>query len=109
MKAKRILFDIVGPALITGWAATAIYNAAAGQSGLGALGALQEDVDTLSAEVSALRAKRLVMEQHADQLNSASLDPDLVDERIRGVLGFSRDGDIIISNHELKRAIAAQN
>ena len=37
----------------------------------------------------------------ADLLNSKSLDPDLAEERIRAVLGYSREGDVVIPRREI--------
>ncbi len=96
------------PALILCWAAVFIYNAAAGDSGFGALAALKEEVDAKAADVDAVRARRIELERRADQLSSRSLDPDLADERIRAILGYVREGDVVISQQELERALEAQ-
>ncbi len=101
----RFLIDIVAPALILFWAGIFIYNAAAGQSGFGALSALNREVDAKAAEVDALRARRLSLEKVADQLASKSLDPDLAEERIRKILGYARQGDVIVTAQELEEAL----
>ena len=103
----RFLIDIVAPALILCWAAIFIYSAAAGQSGFGALSALNREVETKAADVDALRARRIALEKNANQLASKSLDPDLAEERIRKILGYVRDGDVVITAHELEEALAA--
>ena len=59
----RFLIDIVAPALLLCWAAIFIYSAAAGQSGFGALSALNREVETKAAEVDALRARRIAGEE----------------------------------------------
>lgn len=59
----------------------------------------------IGKEVDLLRARREALEKRADLLNSKSLDPDLVDERIRSILGYSREGDIVITRQELDRAL----
>ncbi len=101
----RFLIDIVAPALILCWAAIFIYSAAAGQSGFGALSALNREVEGRAAEVDALRARRIALEKNADQLASKSLDPDLAEERIRKILGYTRDGDVIVTAGELEEAL----
>ncbi len=101
----RFLIDIVAPALILCWAAIFIYSAAAGQSGFGALSALNREVEEKAAEVDALRARRIALEKNADQLASKSLDPDLAEERIRKILGYTREGDVIVTARELEEAL----
>jgi cell division protein FtsB len=105
MLRARFFFDIVLPALVLCWAAMFIYNAAAGDSGFGALSALNRDVDSKTAEVDALRARRIELEKRADQLSSRALDPDLADERIRAILGYAREGDVVISRDALESAL----
>lgn len=102
----RFLIDIVGPALLACWAVLFIYKAAAGQSGFGALSVLEDEVEVKAAEVEALRERRMALEKHANQLNSKSLDSDLAEERIRSVLGYTREGDIVVSREELEKALA---
>lgn len=101
----RFFTDIVLPALVLCWAAIFIYSAAAGQSGFGALAALKRELAEKSETVDTLRARRIALEKHADQLSSKSLDPDLADERIRAILGYAREGDVIVSREALDRAL----
>jgi len=105
MLSKQFLFGVVVPALMMCWAATIIYSAVAGNAGYGALTRLEADVEAKAEEVDALRTRRETLQQRADQLNSKSLDPDLVDERIRAVLGYSAEGDVVISRKTLKDAL----
>lgn len=101
----RFLIDIVAPALILCWAAIFIYSAAVGQSGFGALSELNREVESRAAAVDALRARRIALEKNANQLASKSLDPDLAEERIRKILGYVRDGDVVVTEAELERAL----
>lgn len=103
----RFLIDVVAPALILCWAAIFIYSAAAGQSGFGALSTLNRDVEAKTEMVDALRARRIALEKNADQLASKSLDPDLAEERIRKILGYVREGDIVVTAQELDEALGA--
>lgn len=103
----RFLTDIVAPALILCWAAIFIYSASAGQSGFGALAGLKREINEKTADVDALRARRIDLERHADMLASKSLDPDLAEERIRKILGYVREGDVVVTAQELEEALAA--
>ena len=107
MLRTRFIFEIVAPSLILCWAATLIYTAAFGETGYGALKALNGDLEQKQAAFDALQMRRMALEKRANQLNSKSLDPDLVDERIRSVLGYSRDGDVVVSRAEIARALKA--
>lgn len=102
----RFLIDVVAPALILCWAAIFIYSAAAGRSGFGALSALNRDVEAKAEMVDALRERRIALEKNADQLASKSLDPDLAEERIRKILGYVREGDVVVTAQELEEALA---
>lgn len=102
----RFFTDVAAPALLLSWAVLFIYNAAAGDSGFGALAKLEEEVEVKAAEVEALRERRMSLETHANLLNSKSLDSDLAEERIRSILGYAREGDTIISREELEKALA---
>ncbi len=107
MLRSRFFVDVIAPALCVCWAAVFIYSAIAGEAGYGTLAELQVELQEKSAEVEALRARREALEKRANLLNSKSLDPDLVDERVRSVLGFSAEGDIIIPRDEISRLIDA--
>jgi len=109
MLRTRFLFEIVAPALILSWAATLIYSAAFGETGYGALAALNVEREEKQAAFDALQARRMALEKRADLLSSKSLDPDLVDERIRSVLGYSRKGDVVVSREEIARALKARS
>lgn len=106
MLRSSFLFGVLFPALMMCWAAVFIYNAVASDTGYGALLSLQSEVAAKTAEVDALRARRMALEKKADLLSSRSLDPDMIDERIRTVLGYARDGDIVVSRRELDRLLA---
>lgn len=105
MLSIRFLLDVVAPSVLLCWAAILISNAAVGESGFRALSLLDTEADELSAEVDTLRTRRLALEKRANQLNSKSLDPDLVDERIRAILGYSQEGDIVVTREQLERAL----
>lgn len=105
----RFLLNIVAPALLLGWAAISFYSAVMGQSGFGALERLETKVEARAAEVDAIRATRIALEKRADMLNSKSLDPDMADERIRAILGYAREGDVVISREDLKNALNTAN
>jgi cell division protein FtsB len=103
--AVKLLFDAVLPALAVLWAGVFAFDAVVGPTGLRALRAARAEVALKRAEVEALTARREALERTANQLNRRSLDPDMLDEKIRSVLGYAAEGDIVIPRDELDRML----
>lgn len=101
----RFLFDIAFPALVMCLTAILVYSAVVSDTGYRALAELRKDAAAKAATLDGLEARRMELEKRADLLNSKSLDPDLLDERIRAVLGYSREGDVVITRRELDRLL----
>ncbi len=98
--------DVVAPALFACWIAWLAYTAVAGAAGIRALGDLKSDIAARRVELAKLTAQREALARRADLLSPKSLDPDMVEERIRAVLGYARDGDLVIPRSELDRLLA---
>jgi cell division protein FtsB len=99
------LIDVVLPALAVFWAAFIAFDAVAGPTGVRALRDARAEVAVKRVEVAALTARRERLERTANQLNRRSLDPDMLDEKIRSVLGYAAEGDIVIPRDELDRML----
>ena len=104
----RFLLDIAFPALVMCLTGILLYGAVASDTGYRALNQLRDEAETKTAELDALQERRRELEKRADLLNSKSLDPDILDERIRAVLGYSREGDVVISRRELDRLLSEE-
>lgn len=100
-----LIFEIILPVLLVGWAFILTYSAVASDTGFRASAALNSEIDAKIESLGELRERRLALERRADQLNSRSLDPDLADEKIRLILGYSRDGEVIVPRAELEKAL----
>lgn len=98
----RFLADVILPAFFMCWIAYFSYDAIASATGLRALRDLEAKAAEKEAEVAALTAERRRLEIVARQLNPRSLDPDMAEEKIRTVLGFVEEGDIVIPRRELE-------
>lgn len=72
------------------------FAALQGEHGLFSLLKVEAEERRLSEELSALRAEREVIENKTRRLSSGSLDPDLLDEQARKVLGLGRADEIIV-------------
>lgn len=109
MLRPRFLLEIAFPALVMCLTAVLLYGAVVSDTGYGALAELKDEAAEKEAVLEGLQTRRIELEKRADLLNSKSLDPDLLDERIRAVLGYSREGDVVISRRELDRLLESRN
>ena len=100
---KRFLLEIAGPALFVCWIAYISYGAIAGASGFQTLQKLEQVAAEKTVEVDLLIARRTALERRANMLNPASLDPDMIDERIRAVLGYVEESDVVLPRTEVQR------
>ena len=105
---KRFFFEVAAPALAVCWTAYIGFGAMAGASGYYALRSLEADALSLKQETTALTEKRAALARRADKLNPRSLDMDMVDERVRAILGYTHVGDVVLPRNELHRLKASQ-
>lgn len=103
--SSRLLLDVVAPAFFICWAVYLIYDAVVGAAGYRVLRGLETEVAGRTAEVEALTAERRRLQIVAAQLNPKSLDPDMVEEKIRSVLGYVADGDVVIPRDQLEEVL----
>jgi len=103
--AVRVFFDVVAPALGVCFAIFIAYDAVVGPTGFRALREVRAELAAKRVEVEAIVVRRTALERTANQLNRRSLDPDLIDEKIRSVLGYAAEGDIVIPRDELDRML----
>jgi cell division protein FtsB len=101
----RLLADVVAPALMICWIANFAYEAALGPTGYRALHGLKRDIVATSAQLSHLIEERSRLERIAEQLNPKSLDPDLVDEKIRVVLGYVDEEEQVVPRDQLDQLL----
>lgn len=71
--------------------------------GLRMLGTLEARQGAVEAEIAALDAERLWLKDRAERLMLASLDEDLLEERVRSVLGLARADEYMIRMEDLDR------
>jgi len=107
VRAGQITGPVVGMTIVVYFA----YHAMQGDRGLIALGALRQDVDQLQAQVLDARAERMDMERRVYALRSESLDPDLLEERARHMLGYGYADEVVVITHpqRIPQAIAGVN
>jgi cell division protein FtsB len=81
----------IGAALLIGYFGV---NAYTGNHGLKAQKNIDQQIDGLTAELNALVAERGRWEHRVSLLKSASLDPDMLEERARVLLNYVHPRDI---------------
>lgn len=104
VRAGQIVGPVIGMSVVVYFA----YHAVQGDRGLIALGKLRADVDHLQAQVLDARAERMDMERKVYALRSDSLDPDLLEERARHMLGYGHADELVVITRppRLPRAVA---
>jgi cell division protein FtsB len=70
-------------------------NAYTGKYGLNAQQELDGEIVTLTAELARLKQERADAEKRIALLRSDSLDPDMLDERVRAQLDFADSHDLV--------------
>ena len=100
--------QVVGPVLGMTVVAYFAYHAVQGDRGLIALGKLRQDVDQLQAQVLDVRAERMDLGRKVMALRAESLDPDLLEERARYLLGYGHADEVVVITQppRLPRAVA---
>ncbi len=101
----NLILDVVLPALAVCWTVVFALDMVGGPSGLRTLREARAEVSAKRAEVASLTARREALERTANQLNRRSLDPDMLDEKLRSVLGYAAEGEIVIPRDELERML----
>ena len=71
-------------------------NAYTGNHGLKAKQALDQNFDELFVELAALKRERAEWQRRVALLKSESIDPDMLDERARAVLGYLDGRELIL-------------
>jgi cell division protein FtsB len=102
-QAKQVVVPVLGIALLVYFA----YHAIQGDRGLFAWMALNQQLKQTHALADAVAAQRGELENRVARLSSASLDPDLLDERVRAMLNYARQDEVVIMLPPLNPAASA--
>lgn len=73
-----------------------IYHTVQGERGWLTMQRLQKEVTLAQDSLSQLQKERQSLEHRVKLMRPGSLDPDLLDEKSREMLDYSRSGDIVI-------------
>ena len=91
-RARHVVGPVIGICAIGYFA----YHAISGQRGMLALRQLTQQVAVASLELDTVRGERKALEHNVKLLHPESLDPDMLDERARLMLGYGYADDIIV-------------
>lgn len=84
------------PALCLAVLAYVGVNAIGGNRGLTAHERMDAETRALKAELTALKDERELLEKQITLMRPDTLDPDMLDERVRAVLNFAGEGELTI-------------
>ena len=103
VRAGQITGPVLGMTVVLYFA----YHAVQGDRGLLALGKLRGEVQALQAQVLDVRDERFQMAQMVQMLRPETLDPDLLEERARILLGYGKDDELVVITHPNDTSISA--
>ncbi len=89
--------DVFGPAIGLLAIIYFAYHAVHGDRGFLAWRHLEAKVAAREAVLAEIRGERQALEARVDRLRPESLDPDLLDETVRRVLGYGHPDDLVIA------------
>src|SRR6476620_11027497 len=72
------------------------FHAFSGNHGIMARRQYDEKKQKLSDELAALQAERAALERRVTLLKSNSLDPDIIDEKSREMLGLTNPNEVVV-------------
>ena len=76
------------------------YNLMEGDRGLLAFQDVSQDLEANKAELKRLQDERAELEKKVELLRPDHLDPDMLDERSRAVLGLAGENEVVIFTDE---------
>jgi cell division protein FtsB len=96
-RRRRIILTVLGlysfAALFIGYFGV---NAFTGAHGLRAQADLDKQMATMQGELARLKAERAEWERRVSLLRADRIDPDMLDERARALLGYADPRDITL-------------
>lgn len=103
VRARQIAGPVIGMTVVVYFA----YHAVQGDRGLLAFGKLRGEVETLQARVLDVRDDRFQLQQMVQMLRPETLDPDLLEERARLLLGYGNTDELVVIIHPNDTTLSA--
>lgn len=100
---RRLARQVIGPVLVVSLMVYVIYHGVQGNHGLIAYWQLVKQVDTAKQALAVLDEEKLRLQRRVKLLHPDSLDPDMLEERARVMLGYAHPLDEIIVDRPDRR------
>lgn len=93
---RQRLRHIWGPIITTAVIGYFLYHAVQGDRSLLAFISLRKQLNEAQMQLETVKTKREKLENRVKQMRPQNINPDILDEQVRSVLGVSNDREIII-------------
>ncbi|HEV7368980.1 septum formation initiator family protein [Arenibaculum sp.] len=90
--ARHAAWQVVGMGVLTYF----VYHAIYGDRGFIAQSRLQSEIQQAELVLDQVRGERTTLDHRASLLRPGSLDPDMLDERARRLLNYTRPDEVVI-------------
>ena len=101
---RHLARQVIGPVLGVSLMVYIVYHAVQGNHGLIAYWQLVKQVDAANHAVALLDEEKTRLQKRVELLHPDSLDPDMLEERARVMLGYADPTDIILVDRPGRRA-----
>ena len=100
--ARRRSLQLIAPIVAACLVSYFAYYTIDGPRGLKTMTKVQSDIAVSETRLDLLQTQSAALEKQVTRLRASSLDPDLLDERARAVLNFTKPNDLIIRQPAVK-------
>ena len=95
-QGRQRFLEIVVPAMLISLLGYFTYHALQGQNGLLAYLRLDKELAVQERLVADIAAEREALEHRVHLMRPSSIDPDMLDEQVRSILGYAGEGEVVI-------------
>jgi len=97
---RRRLSKLIPPLVGTGILVYFVYHLIQGNHGWRAWRILEQDIEKSEKELNILKEKEEELKNKVTLLRSDSLDEDMLDERVRAMLGNAKESEIVVIDED---------
>ena len=101
--ARRRSLQLIAPIVAACLVSYFAYYTIDGPRGFKTMTKVQSDITIAETRLDVLQTQSAALEKQVAHLRSNNLDPDLLDERARAVLNFTKPNDLIIRQQSTKQ------
>lgn len=91
-RARQIFWTLMGVMVVSYF----LYHTVQGERGWFAMVRMQNEVQMAQKTREQLEKERLELERRTQLLRNDNMDPDLLDEKSRELLNYSKPGEIVV-------------